>query len=542
MSLFEKTISTASPLDRFFAEKTLGSETCEEKIRFLMGLMESARRGDLCWKPTSERRIADSLSPKVLSEGTDEGLFPSTPVVRQKNRFYLQRNWVYETHLLQQIKRLRNLKPSSDFDSFRFEEGLRAEINRGKLLPQQAEALRSAFKTPFSLICGGPGTGKTYISGFLIRLLAHSLNREVKKKFKVRIAAPTGKAAARLKTSFLSHGEADPFFDLEATTLHRLLHLRPEQSKLFLGNQIDADLVMVDEASMLDASLFAHLLEAIGNDTRLVLIGDPDQLPPVDAGSLFAEMADLFAVRLDRCVRTDVIELQNFAQAVNQGDFFEVEKKLRFQNECLKRHLWNFGPGLIAQVVKEFPLPIFSERPDPNQLLQEMDRFRMMGALRQGPFGTEAMNKAMIQEIGKKIWAGQWWAIPILVKANAPQHDLYNGSAGILMGQSRGGIQLDEGTAYFFNSDGKEVRVFVSPPPIEPAFCLSIHKSQGSEFDRALVLFPPGSELFGREALYTAATRSKKQLEIVIEEETLRSMLSQRGRKVSGLADRLADC
>lgn len=534
-----------SPLNRFFAEKTLGKEATEPKTRFLMGLMESARQGDLCWKPEPEiARIADSLPSKALTEGTDESLFPPTPVIRQRDprgeRFYLQRNWVYETYLLQQIKRLRSLKPSPLFDPARFEEGVRREIERGKLLPQQAEALRSAFKTSFSLICGGPGTGKTYISGGFIRLLSESFKREEKKTFKVRIAAPTGKAAARLQSAFSAQGEIDPVLDLEATTLHRLLHLRPEHSKLFSGNRIHADLVMVDEASMLDASLFAHLLEAVGDDTKLVLIGDPDQLPPVDAGSLFAEMADLFAFRLDRCVRTDVPELQNFAQAVNRGDLALVEEILRTPNQSLKRHFWSFDSQWIAEIVQRFPPLLFSEKPDPKQLLKEMDAFRIVGALRQGPFGIDAINCALLQEMERRIRPGQWWAFPLLVKVNAPHQDLYNGSGGILIGQSGSRIQWQEGRAYFPDSE-RGIRICPSPPPFEPAFCLSIHKSQGSEFEKVLALFPPGSETFGREALYTAATRSKKQLELVIEEETLRMMLSERGRKASGLTDRLAE-
>jgi len=153
-------------------------------------------------------------------------------------------------------------------------------------------------------------------------------------------------------------------------------------------------------------------------------------------------------------------------------------------------------------------------------------------------FGIDELNRQILSEIRRRIQPGEWWAIPILITSNEPRLDLYNGSCGILIGKSRGGVVLREGVAYFPDFEKGGIRSFSTLPPFEVAFCLSIHKSQGSEFERVLALFPPGSEHFGREALYTAATRAKKELKLVGDLEILKKMIVKRSLKVSGFTER----
>lgn len=484
-----------SILNQHFARRLLKDRYTEKSAQFLSSLMQANREGHLCIESN------DCELPEELLD-VEPSDVPNRPLVKDGNRYYLQRNWVLETYILKEIRRLlggnlSSCEPGAGLDP---------------LLPTQKKAVLNALKNSFSIICGGPGTGKTYTAAALVRsFLAHY------PEAKVMVAAPTGKAA--------SHFSSVLGAKVEATTLHRLLRVVKGDYKLFSGWKIDADLVLVDEASMIDVPMLAKLLESIGSRTRLVLMGDPDQLPPVEAGGLFKELSELFGTRLEKSMRTDNALIQSVADHINRGEWSDEMPLLS----------WNFDASFKDQLYKKIDPLFFDEMPDIEGCFQALNRFRVLGALRQGPFGTDALNRFIVEEMGRLIRPGQWWTIPIMVTSNHPDRDLYNGSCGILVGKSRKGIFLNDSIAYF-----PEKIPFKMLPSFEIAFCLSIHKSQGSEFEKVLALFPEGSENFGKEAIYTAVTRAKKEIEIVGRESTLRPMLLKQSAKSSGLTHRFS--
>jgi exodeoxyribonuclease V alpha subunit len=415
-------------------------------------------------------------------------------VVKDQDRYYLQKDWVFETHIVEHIKRLRKIKMATS------DEFLENIENDEKLSHEQKQAAIHLYQNPFSILCGGPGTGKTHTAA---RFVKHFTSG------KVILAAPTGKAALHLQSKI---GE-----NCEAMTLHRLLRLKPGEVRLFSQRRIDADLLIVDEASMIDVALFAHLLGAIGDHTRLILMGDSNQLPPVDAGSVFSDLSELFGIHLKTCMRTEEALLHQAAQAIltgNEDQFFASVQRTEDFDSLYER----INPVISAQKIGP-----------------PTKRFACLNALRQGPFGLDSLNRKILEKMDEKCPDGWWWTVPIMVNTNLPSINLYNGSTGFIMGQKNKKIHLSTGAAFF--PEIGEVRQI---PPFDLAFVISIHKSQGSEYDEVLALFPEGSEVFGKEALYTAATRAKKNWEIIGKKETISLMLSKKTERHSGIKERLS--
>ena len=398
-------------------------------------------------------------------------------LVQEGDRVYLQRNRMIETILLEHLRRLM-ATPPHPIAEFSLPESL---------LPAQQEVILWAANHSLTMVSGGPGTGKTFTAAALVKALSG---------LRIKIAAPTGKAADRLAEAIGA--------PVEASTLHRLLGLSPGRNRIFEKTRIDADLILVDEASMIDASLFAHLFAAIPPGARLVLLGDADQLPPIQGGGVYSDLCAISALHLQQCHRIEEKELHILYDAARKGDS---------------------APFLVETLTEE-SIELF-DRLLPTSSLAEpsfdhFDQARILCPLRKGPFGVDAINKALME---RRKARGEWQSAPILITGNDAQLKLYNGTAGILLGDR----------AVF--ADGRSFPL-EQLPGYEIAFAISVHKSQGSEFKTIFCVLPPGSEEFGRKALYTAVTRAKRKALFFGSKETLMALMAKESRQDNGLLER----
>jgi exodeoxyribonuclease V alpha subunit len=448
----------------------------------------------------------------------------------------------------------------------------------GPDLQQTAAAL--ALLKPFVIISGGPGTGKTYTVARILALLQNL--HDGGRPLRIALAAPTGKAAARLEESIRAAKQALPD-DLasrvpeQAQTLHRLLGARPgaEEFRHNRDNPLPLDLLVVDEASMIDLLLMAALLQALLPHTRLILLGDRSQLASVEAGSLFADLcgsgepawSPKLCEELRQLTGTEHVPTGNqggpladscillrqgyrfqggsgigsLAAAVNRGAAEEVEEVLRggfadLHVACCtgrEREAW-----LRERILDGFAGMVGAASLE--EAFAAMEQFRFLCAVLKGPNGTEGINSlaaAVLAKVGLTAPNTDWHrGKPLIILRNQYDLQLFNGDTGLLWPDGRGRLR-----AWFRQPDGG-LRP-ISPtllPEHEAAFAVTVHKAQGSEFDQALLLLPEeDSRVLSRELLYTGITRARTRLVLCAGREILAAAVRQRTRRYSGLAEKL---
>lgn len=292
-----------------------------------------------------------------------------------------------------------------------------------------------------------------------------------------------------------------PLKPFKASTLHALLNIRESVKKR--EELLSADLIIVDESSMIDLHVLNRLLASVKPGARLILIGDPHQLAPVESGSLFSDLVAYARplpngpVELKTCLRTELRSLVQVANAIKTGYTHELLQLLESKQEGIAyRDLPEEGQKkLVEEAIPHFLPPDFSS---PQQLLTHFNRFRLLSPFRKGPYGVESLNRLLAK-------ACTHTPLPIILTRSDRRLGLFNGEMGVLLSDCA-----------LFPAENGEVRR-LSPlllPPYEYAFCLSVYKAQGSEFDEVWVVLPEGSEYFGREVLYTAVTRARRKIQI----------------------------
>jgi exodeoxyribonuclease V alpha subunit len=373
-----------------------------------------------------------------------------------------------------------------------------------KYFVYQKRILERIEKLRIKIITGGPGTGKTTS---LASILKDRLSE------KILLAAPTGKASLRMKESLAKQG-----IELEAKTLHRLLgykHLSVN-FRHTKENPLEADIVAIDECSMVDLPMMAKLLEAIPDNCDLYLLGDKHQLASVEAGSVFADICRKFngkSVYKELLVNyraKEALGIVTLSKQILDGtaENFNNENVQHFENSQLETELFGrYKKLFFAENIEE--------------ALKFLKTFQILCATRVGKNGTEHINKRLC-ELAKKEKA-KW--TPIIITENNYQQNLFNGDVGI----------KDKEQAYFDNGSQHSI---LTIPKHEPAFAITIHKSQGSEYETVAVVYPEIEKdggILTKELLYTAVTRAKKECMIFGVKEVLINSCKKEIYRASGI-------
>lgn len=541
-----------------------------------------------------------------------------TPLILDDaGRLYFRRYWDYERSLAAALlTRVRNgsAPPSSP------------ARNSAGSDPQEL-AVETAQSRQLTVISGGPGTGKTTT---VVRILARLLSEPGGESLRIALAAPTGKAAARLaetvRSSSKSNGGSNRSaqwlehlppaalarLPRSASTLHRLLGSR-EGSASFrhhARNPLAVDVLVIDEASMVALPLMAKTFDALPEKARVILLGDRDQLASVEPGAVLADIADaaglsgsplhdsLVMLTKNHRFKEDS-SIRQASSAVAAGDVTKALEALRNTNARPADPAGDLGsspvPAAGEPLERRLREPILKgyavclrER-DPAEALRMFNRFRVLCALRRGPFGVEGLNRTiagilreagLIPESAMRAAGTLYPGMPVLIQRNDYGVGLFNGDLGIILPDpvETSGIESDvapspkvAGTnpaerathkkpspsaasgltgnlpepqlwAWFADEEGGMRRI--SParlPEHEPAFAMTVHKSQGSEFERVLLILPDcDSAVLTRELLYTGLTRARSHVELWANEDTLRACIARTAERTSGLRDALA--
>ena len=529
--------------------------------------------------PFGEQKPLPSLQDWVTllkqSNLLSDGAQPAAFVLDDQNLLYFYRYWKAETRVATFINnRLAEEEPGTQLDH---QTMIKVFPDLGTEIDWQATATLAAIQHGFSLITGGPGTGKTTTVVRLLALLLH-LNPDAR----IGLAAPTGKAAARLNQSIqgqvasLNLGQLGLGIPKEVHTLHRLLGYMPYRDQFAFNEKklLPYDVVIIDEASMVDLLLMEATMAAIPHNARLILLGDANQLASVETGFI---LGDILAATdnqevFDPVFAETVRHLTGFSLPVKEGEanplnnaVVRLKKSYRFGSssgigalsaairkkngsqaitilddpkyEDVHRLSMREPPAQILRVIKPEIL-MYCDAPTPEEALVRFNMTQILCGLRLGPWGVKGMNMIVekwLRRHGRISHEPYYRGRPLLITANDYRHGLFNGDIGICW--------PDGPLERVLFDTGKEELLSLSPhqlPSHETAWAMTIHKNQGSEFDKVLMILPEsGSPLCNRELFYTGITRAKRKIYLVAQSQAILQACQKGSQRVSGLAAKL---
>jgi exodeoxyribonuclease V alpha subunit len=530
--------------------------------------------GELSWPDLEPWLETLRKIPMVGSLASGDPVSPL--VLDAAGRLYLTRYWLYEKRLAGQIVE-RSIRPAQGVNPALLDEGLERLFSTRPDAPDaaQREAARVAVTRKMAVISGGPGTGKT---STVVKILALLFEQAAAKNGgfpSVSMVAPTGKAAVRLDESVAyaldqkggvvidcEERIRDLIREVTAGTIHRTLGTNPRTPTSFrhgADNPLSADVVIVDEASMVDLPLMTKLFDAVRSEASLILLGDRDQLVSVEVGAVLGDICNTGGAdpekhpdgpgiwdcitNLTHSFRFSAEEgIGRLARAINEGN---ADAAI----DCLESDKWPDVRLIEMGAAKTVPDKIeplirdhygaYLDEEDPQKRLEAQGTFRILCAHRRGPTGVGTINPLVERVLGHRLDRRRdrlWYeGRPIIITRNDYQLDLFNGDVGVI---GRDGEHSGSLRAFF---PGKKTSYLPARlPPHETVFAMTAHKSQGSEYDHVLILLPEErSPIVTRELLYTAVTRSRKSVTLCARKDVVREAVCAPVRRSSGLREEL---
>jgi len=544
----------------------------------------SGRSPALQWPNTQEWLDLLTVSPIVATpdSGSTE---PLRPLVLDGRRIYLQRYWLHEVQVAEVLGRYRPAAGSTEaieatLDLLFADARGRGHESTDQVSPAdqgdntQRRAAGLALNGGLSIITGGPGTGKTFT---IARILAgaHYLATLEGKSFSAALAAPTGKAAARITESLHIAFESladllpsSPVIPESATTIHTLLGWATgDRFRHNRHNPLPHDLVIIDETSMVSLSLMASLLEAVKPTATLVLVGDPDQLASIEVGTVLSDIIgpagrpagdsrspaavtssekSSLTDRITVLTRThrfdDESEIAELAEAVRNGD---IDAALVVLARGGRVEWVKSDDSLgVSRVVHEVVEPSIRVAEaallgDSTTAMAAASSVKVLAATRSRPFGvdhwSELIESAVVDRVAGVNNTRPWFVgRPVIVTSNDRMNRIANGDVGIVVANG------NSMTVALPDADGFRHLPTSRLAEVDTWWAMTIHKSQGSEFDHVVVSLPPsGSPVLSRELLYTGITRARQRVTILADESSLRVAIERTVTRASGLRSRL---
>lgn len=490
-----------------------------------------------------------------------------TVIVLQESRLYLYKYFSAERSIEASLKALVAQKHDVD------EAAIKQKIKPLKYMSDEgANVIVNSLQQNLSVITGGPGTGKTTIVVRVLALLIEQFYAKGSANIKIEILAPTGKAAARVKESIVEQ-KIDWLNDLRgfdkntieaipeaSQTVQKFLSINPttRKSRFKHGHKANVDIIIVDEASMLDVMLVKELLAAIRPTTRLILLGDPYQLASVEAGNVLTQIVEAASQPQNAWLSKACAELTKshrftsdsgigqLAKATNEGDVasaLELLKTTAFTDVSISALELAINQAIAGyepykQAIKQLG-SLNNESIE--AVFNAFDQWQVFSPFRQGEFAVAGLNQAIENALGLDSTNGEGFYVgkPIIITSNDHALKLYNGDIGICLDKEGKTVCFPNPQAGESNkSNYRHISTRILPPH-EPVYAMTVHKSQGSEYTRCMLAVPEPTEnqqaLLTREILYTAITRAKSEFMLFAGDKEVESMVLNKTQRMSGL-------
>lgn len=485
----------------------------------------------------------------IISDNEEVFGTVGTPFIIKEGSIYINRIEKYELSFLQLLKDRLEVGGLSGYDFPKIKQELESSLSY-PLEGDRLSAIEKALKHNFLIVSGGPGTGKTTTVISIIRAL------KLIGLDNILLAAPTGRAAKRVTESINSQLSDEDDLNAEAFTLHKLLGISPNMNrpKFNRDRKLPCDALVVDEASMVDIHMMYRLFDALNPETKLILVGDKDQLPSVEAGALLGDflynyenpkhrMSDLIVV-LKTFYRSNrvIIDLASRVIKGDENGVFEFLEEARSEVKYSEIPAFEIVISDIIKrynnEVKPFKIPVTqynSVKKEIESVFNMYKSFTVLTPSRKGLYGTYSLNRQVRNHFSsncKQFYHGE----PIMITKNDYVNKLFNGDRGVI-------FEFNS-SLYAFFEEGEDYKVVSISKLIdyETSYVGTVHKSQGSEFNSVMIVIPEGSErLLTREILYTALTRAKDEVLLFSNKEEIVKAVTKKIVRHSGIRDFLLE-